>query len=58
MKENKFIPLRKNIVKSMNWWKNQSLPGVYKDKGGSFNLELYMKYLNVVNESDERQLRK
>jgi hypothetical protein len=58
MKENKFIPLQANIAKAVKWWKTKSLPGIYKDKGGSFNLDLYMKYLEVINESHAESIRK
>ena len=48
--ENIFIPLPMNIMKVITWWKDKSMPGVYKDKGGSFNLDLYLDYLQVINE--------
>lgn len=50
VQENEFIPLRPNIVRCMNFWKKQSLPGYCKDKGGTFNLDLYLQYLNAINQ--------
>ena len=37
--ENTFTQLNYPLVRRMNWWKNQS---VHEDKGGSFNLNLYI----------------
>ena len=48
--ENIFSPLPINIMRVITWWKKQSMPGIYKDKGGSFNLDLYLDYLQVINE--------
>lgn len=43
--ENTFTPVTPNIMKCMRFWRNQSLTDC-KDKGGSFNLELYLDYLS------------
>ncbi len=40
-KENKFIPLRYPLVRQIQWWRKQSF---IDDKGGSFNVELYLAY--------------
>ena len=41
--ENTFIPTTFSLKRKMQWWREQSCDG---DKGGSFNLELYLDYLN------------
>jgi hypothetical protein len=41
MKKNTFIPLRLPLVKQIRWWRKQSIEN---DKGGSFNVELYLAY--------------
>lgn len=43
IQENEFIPIRPNVMACVRWWRNQSLK---EDKGGSFNIELYLDYLN------------
>jgi hypothetical protein len=48
--ENIFIPLRPNIMKCVRFWRKQSLRGDMLDKGGSFNIDLYLRYLDVINE--------
>jgi hypothetical protein len=40
--ENQFTQTTFSLKRKMNWWREQSCEG---DKGGSFNLELYMDYL-------------
>lgn len=40
--ENTFTPTTFSLKRKMDWWRNQS---VEQDKGGSFNLELYLDYL-------------
>jgi hypothetical protein len=40
-KENTFIPLRYPLVRCIQWWRKKSLND---DKGGSFNVELYLAY--------------
>jgi len=46
-KINHFIPASPNIARIMRYWKNQSSEN---DKGGSFNLTLYLDYLNVISQ--------
>jgi hypothetical protein len=41
--ENTFIQTTFSLKRKMNWWREQSVEG---DKGGSFNLELYLDYLS------------
>ena len=41
--ENEFTPIRPNVMACVRWWRNQS---VKEDKGGSFNIQLYLDYLN------------
>lgn len=48
------VKRKPNIMQMINFWKNKSLGNGVGDKGGSFNLDLYLKYLNVTNESFER----
>jgi hypothetical protein len=38
----------------MNWWREQSVEG---DKGGSFNLELYLDYLSEQEFNEETILK-
>jgi hypothetical protein len=41
--ENQFIQTTFSLKRKMNWWREQS---IQEDKGGSFNLELYLDYLS------------
>ena len=41
--ENEFTQTTFSLKRKMNWWREQSVEG---DKGGSFNLELYLDYLS------------
>lgn len=41
--ENTFIPTTFSLKRKMQWWREQSS---IDDKGGSFNLELYLDYLS------------
>ena len=41
--ENEFTPIRPNVMACVRWWRNQS---IQEDKGGSFNLQLYLDYLS------------
>lgn len=43
IQENEFTPIRPNVMNCVRWWRNQS---VKEDKGGSFNISLYLDYLN------------
>jgi len=40
--ENEFTQTTFSLKRKMNWWREQSSEG---DKGGSFNLDLYLDYL-------------
>ena len=41
--ENQFTPTTFSLKRKMQWWREQSSTD---DKGGSFNLELYLDYLS------------
>lgn len=41
--ENTFTPTTFSLKRKMQWWREQSSTD---DKGGSFNLELYLDYLS------------
>jgi hypothetical protein len=41
--ENQFTKTTFSLKRKMNWWREQSCEG---DKGGSFNLDLYLDYLD------------
>ena len=41
--ENTLIPTTFSLKRKMQWWRDKSCEG---DKGGSFNLELYLDYLS------------
>ena len=43
IQENTFTPIRPNVMACVRWWREQSCEA---DKGGSFNLELYLDYLS------------
>jgi hypothetical protein len=40
--------LRKQIKAYINFWEKPSLRGHLKDKGGSFNINLYLDYLDAI----------
>lgn len=42
--DNIFIPTTYSLKRKMLWWREQSCEG---DKGGSFNLDLYLDYLEA-----------
>lgn len=42
--ENKFIPLNYPLVRRIQWWRKKSMND---DKGGSFNVELYLQYCKI-----------
>ena len=48
--ENEFIQTTFSLKRKMNWWREQSCEG---DKGGSFNLELYLDYLDNQDFNEE-----
>ena len=41
--ENEFTQTTFSLKRKMNWWREQSCEG---DKGGTFNLQLYLDYLS------------
>lgn len=43
IQENEYTPIKPNVMACVRWWRNQS---VKEDKGGSFNIALYLDYLN------------
>lgn len=43
IQENEFTPTTFSIKRKMDWWRNQNTEG---DKGGNFNLDLYLDYLS------------
>jgi hypothetical protein len=45
--QNQFIQTTFSIKRKMLWWREQSTEG---DKGGSFNLELYLDYLDAQDD--------
>jgi hypothetical protein len=51
-------PLRVNINKYKRFWTNQSLRGDLMDKGGSFNVNLYLDYLDAINYQPIRYVEK
>ena len=48
--ENEFIQTTFSLKRKMNWWREQSCEG---DKGGNFNLELYLDYLSEQDFNEE-----
>jgi len=50
--ENTFIPTTFSLKRKMQWWREQSCDG---DKGGSFNLELYLDYLSEQDFNEVKQ---
>jgi hypothetical protein len=52
--ENQFTQTTFSLKRKMNWWREQSVEG---DKGGSFNLELYLDYLSEQNFNEETILK-
>jgi hypothetical protein len=50
--ENTFIPTTFSLKRKMQWWREQSCDG---DKGGSFNLELYLDYLSEQDFNEIKQ---
>lgn len=46
--KNDFIPYTPTMAKMIRHWRGQSSEN---DKGGSFNIELYLRFCNVVNQS-------
>ncbi len=50
--ENTFIPTTFSLKRKMQWWREQSCDC---DKGGSFNLELYLDYLSEQDFNEIKQ---
>jgi hypothetical protein len=50
--ENQFIQTTFSLKRKMLWWREQSCEG---DKGGSFNLELYLDYLSEQDFNEIKQ---
>jgi len=50
--ENTFTQTTFSLKRKMNWWREQSVEG---DKGGSFNLELYLDYLSEQEFNEIKQ---
>ena len=50
--ENTFTPTTFSLKRKMQWWRDQSCDG---DKGGSFNLELYLDYLSEQDFNEIKQ---
>jgi len=52
--ENQFTQTTFSLKRKMNWWREQSSEG---DKGGSFNLDLYLDYLSEQDFHEETILK-
>jgi hypothetical protein len=52
--ENQFTQTTFSLKRKMNWWREQSVEG---DKGGSFNLNLYLDYLSEQEFNEETILK-
>ena len=50
--ENTLIPTTFSLKRKMQWWREQSS---IDDKGGSFNLELYLDYLSEQDFNEIKQ---
>ena len=50
--ENTLIPTTFSLKRKMQWWREQSSTD---DKGGSFNLELYLDYLSEQDFNEIKQ---
>ena len=50
--ENQFTPTTFSLKRKMQWWREQSSTD---DKGGSFNLELYLDYLSEQDFNEIKQ---
>jgi hypothetical protein len=46
------IPTHFSLKAKMEWWKNKKSEG---DKGGSFNLQLYIDYLSLQDHKPKDQ---
>jgi hypothetical protein len=50
--ETRPIPTTFSLQTKMDWWKNKKSEG---DKGGSFNLQLYLDYLSSQDTNQIKQ---
>ena len=50
--ENQFTPTTFSLKRKMQWWRDKSSTD---DKGGSFNLELYLDYLSEQEFNEIKQ---
>ena len=50
--ETRPIPTTFSLQTKMDWWKNKKSEG---DKGGSFNLQLYIDYLSLQDHKPKDQ---
>lgn len=50
--ENTFTPTTFSLKRKMQWWRDKSSTD---DKGGSFNLELYLDYLSKQDFNEIKQ---
>jgi len=46
------VPTHFSLKAKMEWWKNKKSEG---DKGGSFNLQLYLDYLSLQDHKPKDQ---
>lgn len=46
------VPTTFSLQVKMDWWKNKKSEG---DKGGSFNLQLYLDYLSTLDNNRIKQ---
>lgn len=44
---NTFIPLKPNLMYMIRKWRSKNTP---EEKSGSFNVELYLDYLLIIND--------
>lgn len=44
---NTFIPLKPNLMYMIRKWRSKNTP---EEKSGSFNVDLYLDYLAVIND--------
>ena len=54
VEQNIYEPYRPNIERMANWWRTPKKISCAKDKGGHFNMKLYLDYLTTIanNEND------
>jgi hypothetical protein len=45
-----------NIQSMANWWREPKKISCAKDKGGSFNMQLYLDYLTVINNLKQKTI--